>query len=317
MSMQKSRLDDTSGFKEFKGGSGAQNLKFEKSRAKDEALHHLEREYQELRNLHALAHDKPRVVAWGIVKAGKSSLLNMLADSVQEEVFRTGVTHTTTENLDMDAGSYILMDTPGLDVDPEAQQRSFRGMKQADIILFVHAPPGELDQDEMRFLSGMKDVLGEDASQRLVLVLTQLDKDQNGSAEAVQEKILSQVRDQLDLHPQCFQVSNSRYKKGCLENKSVLVEKSGILELRNHLKNLSLKLESEIKSFKSIKLNKMKIEIIERIIKEINEDRNIINNSMIIFHDKITHLSNIISEFESEYMKNNSDLMKKEFSVFM
>lgn len=95
------------------------------------------------------------------------------------------------------------------------------------------------------------------------------------------------------------------------------MEKSGVLELRNHLKNLSMKLESEIKSFKSIKLNKMKIEISEKIIKEINEDRNVINNSMIIFHDKITHLSNIISEFESEYMKNNSDLMKKEFSVFM
>jgi len=39
---------------------------------------------------------KPRIAAWGLVKAGKSSLLNMLSGHVHQEYFATGAVRTST-----------------------------------------------------------------------------------------------------------------------------------------------------------------------------------------------------------------------------
>lgn len=49
---------------------------------------------------------KPIIAAWGLVKAGKSSLLNMLSGHIEDEFFKTGVVRTTRLNQQLETEHY-------------------------------------------------------------------------------------------------------------------------------------------------------------------------------------------------------------------
>src|SRR5690606_20840007 len=151
---------------------------------------------------------KPIIAAWGLVKAGKSSLLNMLSGHTDNEFFKTGAARTTRLNQQLEADHYLLMDTPGLGIDQSDSRQAYAGLDKADVVLFVHAPPGELDQEEMDLLRQVKSTYSANTEQRLVLVLSQLDKDHDGAMEHIRQRILEQLREQLGIQPQCFLVSN-------------------------------------------------------------------------------------------------------------
>jgi len=208
---------------------------------------------------------KPRVAAWGLVKAGKSSLLNMLSGHVEDEFFKTGAVRTTRLNQELEAGHYVLVDTPGLGIDRDDSQQACKGLDGADVILFVHAPPGELDQEEMDLLAQVKATFGEATEQRLVVVLSQLDKDQDGAFERIRQRILEQMQERLDIRPQCFQVSNSRYKKGATREQQNMIKGSGIPDLVAHLDTVSLAIMEELESVRSSRRAARKAELLEEL----------------------------------------------------
>ncbi len=62
------------------------------------------------------------IVALGIANAGKSTVLSALGDEM--DLFEAGdVPGVTTAIKEVRAGSMLLVDTPGLDVDDEACSR--------------------------------------------------------------------------------------------------------------------------------------------------------------------------------------------------
>lgn len=215
---------------------------------------------------------KPRIAAWGLVKAGKSSLLNMLSGHVQDEFFKTGVLRTTLLNQELETEHYQLVDTPGLGIDQRDNHQAYKGLDSADVVVFVHAPPGELDQEEMELLAQVKASYAEETEQRLVLVLTQLDKDQDGALAHIQQRILEQLREQLSLQSRCFQISNSRYRKGAAQGQPNMVSSSGIPDLAAHLEGLSLTIKDQLESVRTSRRATRRAELLEELEQAIGEE---------------------------------------------
>lgn len=80
-----------------------------------------------------------RVVLLGQVSAGKSSLVNALAETLEAEVDALPTTDRTTVHvLSVDEGAALhLVDTPGLDDDPERVRRLAAVAREADLIVWV------------------------------------------------------------------------------------------------------------------------------------------------------------------------------------
>jgi 50S ribosomal subunit-associated GTPase HflX len=59
--------------------------------------------------------EKPVIAACGLMNAGKSYLLNMLTQHIEQEYFKTADQRETTSNKKLETEQYIYLDTPGLD----------------------------------------------------------------------------------------------------------------------------------------------------------------------------------------------------------
>ena len=239
----------------------------------------LEAEYQQLsRQRNDTSPSKPRIAAWGLVKAGKSSLLNMLSGHASDEYFETGVIRTTRANQALELADYVLVDTPGLGIDKDDSQQANEGLDVADIVLFVHAPPGELDQEEVALLEQLRNTFGEDVSERVVLVISQLDKLQDADLAEVQKEIERQAQIWLGAQPKCFVISNTRFKSGVEKNKEGLCIKSGIPPLVQHLQALSKNLarSPSLEEARKKRLERRALELCERIDAAIAQETKLI-----------------------------------------
>lgn len=175
-----------------------------------------------------------RIAGCGLLKAGKSTLLNMLTGHFETEYFKTAVIRETTKNKEFVMDQFAYIDTPGIDADIADDAESFSGVAQADIFLMVHnLRTGELDAKEMEYLKRITAIKNDNLSDRLILVLTHLES-AGEVCEQITKKILQQCQE-INLVPQYFLVSNSSFKKGTLENKKMLAKSSGIPDLSDFL----------------------------------------------------------------------------------
>ena len=80
-----------------------------------------------------------RVVLLGQVSAGKSSLVNALAETLEAEVDHLPTTERLTVHaLHTAEGAVLhLVDTPGVDEDPERRRRLVKAAAEADLLLWV------------------------------------------------------------------------------------------------------------------------------------------------------------------------------------
>lgn len=240
-------------------------------------LEALEAEYHLFTSQHDnVSPAKPRIAAWGLVKAGKSSLLNMLSGHASDEHFRTGDVRTTRTNQVLELDDYMLVDTPGLGYDQDDTQQANQGLDAADVVLFVHAPPGELDQEEVALLDQLRNAYGQDVGERVVLVISQLDKLQDADLAAVKETIERQALIHLGTAPECFVISNTRFKSGVEKNKQGLCEKSGIPQLSQHLQTLSKSLAQSLAEARQKRLARRALELCMQIDAEIEQDLKLI-----------------------------------------
>ena len=106
---------------------------------------------------------KPVIAVCGLMNAGKSYLLNMLTQHIDQEYFKTADQRETTENNKLETEQYIYLDTPGLDANTQDDAIVQPGIAEADFVLFVHQPQGELDPCELAFLRQLKDRFGKSA----------------------------------------------------------------------------------------------------------------------------------------------------------
>lgn len=271
----------------------------------------LEAEFEELaRQRSETAPAKPRIAAWGLVKAGKSSLLNMLSGHASDEHFQTGVVRTTRINQELELADYILVDTPGLGIDAQDSQQAMGGLNAADVVLFVHAPPGELDQEEVELLDQLREAFGEDVGERVVLVLSQLDKLQEADMAEVREKIERQALIHLGKVPECFVISSTRYKSGVEKDKEGLRSKSGIPQLTQHLQTLSKDITHSLQVARQQRLARRALELCERIDAAIARDVKLVEQVTRPYVEKAEAFVELTALARKTFKTHTSDINK-------
>lgn len=251
---------------------------------------------------------KPRIAAWGLVKAGKSSLLNMLSGHVAKEFFATGVVRTTLRNKELETERYVLVDTPGLGIDKRDSAEAFKGLDAADVTVFVHSPPGELDQEEIDLLGQVNAAYGAQTDRRLVLVLSQLDKFSASDRDLIRTRILAQMQEFFGLQPACFEVSSTRYGKGVNEGKTTLELKSGIPALRDHLDALSQEIEGEIEGVRAVRRAQRRAEVLRELDKAIDEERELIARLQQPFIEKVRDFNLMMAELRRSFTSQRADI---------
>lgn len=184
--------------------------------------------------------NKPIIAVWGMMNAGKSYLLNMLTQHYNAEFFPTNDIRETAELKLFEGESYIFLDTPGLDANKDDDLVALGGAAQADLVLFVHQPQGELEKLELDFLKQLKESFGEYAEQQIVLVISKADAESQDKIEQIEQKVLEQCHEYLGFSPVSFQISGTRFHKGIQLSKDGLVKASHLQELKQHIDVLSI-----------------------------------------------------------------------------
>lgn len=173
----------------------------------------------------------PVVTVVGKYNHGKSRLLNEL---LGDDAFEVGDKRVTVR-LDQRAHNGVRwMDAPGLDADvgTEDDRHAMRAAwLESDVRLLVHAAKeGELDAAELALLHELQ-ADGRRTRRQTLFVLSQVDQLADDAELAnITQALLRQVPG-LVLHP----VSATRHRKGAMEGKRLLLEKSGIPALKTEL----------------------------------------------------------------------------------
>ncbi len=203
---------------------------------------------------------EPRVAVFGLLKAGKSSLLNVLTGhySPDDEVFVTGAVRATVENKSLSYQGISYRDTPGLDANVGDTKEAKSGIRDVDIVLFVHNAHSELDYAERNYLQELAQQMGDRINVDLLVVLSQID--QTPEYEQVKEVVESQLN-AIGITPEIFCVSSTIFAKGSLENKQLLVKASGIKALQDKLGSIK-------EGFAERQMQKQK-EVSQRLLEQI------------------------------------------------
>lgn len=180
---------------------------------------------------------KPKIVVWGLMNAGKSYLLNMLTQHIEHEFFKTNDIRETAEIHKYETAQSIYIDTPGLDARLDDNLIAFHGVKQADIVLFVHQLQGELERVEISFLQELKKSFGQYADKHIIIILSKIDKETDEKVQQIEKKVLEQCRSVIGFNPKCFKISNTRYQTGIKKQKQGLIKQSHIDDLKLYLEN--------------------------------------------------------------------------------
>ncbi len=178
---------------------------------------------------------KPIVVAYGLMNAGKSSLLNMLTQHIDQEFFKTNDVRETAETKQYESEKYIYLDTPGLDANDTDDFRAKLAVSQADVVLFLHQPQGALEANEIRFLKELKKSFSDCAESNIILVLSKIDKEDQEKISLIENEIRQQCQNEIGFSPVVFQISNKRYQTGILKHKDGLVNQSHIKPLAEYI----------------------------------------------------------------------------------
>lgn len=187
-----------------------------------------------------------RVVACGLLCAGKSSLLNALSGRVGKAYFPVGAGRTTHACKDLADGGMQWVDTPGLDVSGEDDAKADEAIRAADILLFVHDPStGELHEVEIDFLK--RTARGAETrhglSRRLCVALTRKESHEK-DLRRLEEAVGRQAAAEIGETPRIFAVSSTAYRDGARKSEPKLIEFSGLHALRKHLKEAASGVEA-------------------------------------------------------------------------
>lgn len=172
-----------------------------------------------------------RVVVFGLLNSGKSTLMNALTGHFKSEFFKTGDMRVTVKNKVFQTPEFYFIDTPGLDGDTADDVFALHGQSKADIILFVHHAVKELESVEIELLSKLKTSLGDYATKGIIMVLSRKDSLDEEQLAQVQAKIAAQCEELWDFKVKMVAVSAAQFIKA--QSEQTLARKEGFLRLSN------------------------------------------------------------------------------------
>ena len=179
-----------------------------------------------------------RIVACGLLGAGKSALLNALSARVGKEYFAVGAGRTTSVCKDLMEGGVQWVDTPGLDGGDTDDAEANKAVRIADIVLFVHNPEtGELHSAEVDFIreTARCPESRHGLSERLCVVITHRDQHNEIQLGRLQCTVAKQVASEIGTTLEISTVSSTLYLRGINETKPNLKESSRLHVLRRRL----------------------------------------------------------------------------------
>lgn len=176
----------------------------------------------------------PCVAVCGELKAGKSSLLNMLTGDLTGQRFSVDVVRKTQTCEKLEHDGFIWMDTPGINASQDDDRQTLFGLMSADYVLFVHSFEEEPSSAELQWLAVLRQLFGT-LDDRMSVVISR--KGTNNHHAAGREKsIRTMLTGHFGLHDvPVFFVDSRSYQKGVLEKKNTLRTFSGVDALRNFL----------------------------------------------------------------------------------
>lgn len=250
---------------------------------------------------------KPVVVAWGLMNAGKSYLLNMLTQHIQDEYFKTNDFRETAEVQKFEAEDFIFLDTPGLDASSKDDLTAVDGVAKADVVLFVHQLQGELEAIEIEFLQDLVQSFGEYASDNIIMVLSKVDKESDEKVEAIKQKVLDQCKLYIGFEPQCIAVSNTVYKKGAEKQIKGLMKNSNINTLHALLQEL-LKSANDVRMERQFQKKQqltkelvVEQEKLEKVLDQYKAIADEFNEDVKIFNTDINKLKKFMTKISKEH----------------
>lgn len=246
------------------------------------------------------------IVAYGLLNAGKSTLLNMLTQHIEEEFFKTSDVRETAEIKKFEAEKYVYLDTPGLDACEADDAQAQLGASQADIVLFIHQPQGELEASEVQFLRALKKSFGNYANSNIILVLSKIEKEEQAKIDLIEDRIKTQCAQDIGFTPKVFQVSNKRYQTGVINHKDGLIAQSHINTLIEHLDRVSLK-AGKVRAQRSLteadallRMIESKVQLLSSKRKDLTDD---IKEAFSTFNEQIDILNEFLEESASAYRR--------------
>lgn len=204
---------------------------------------------------------EPEIMVYGIYDAGKSSILNELIGEDKAEI---GIVPTTDKVTHYDWQGYKIADTPGIFAPIEHEEVTEAHLKKADIVLFVMSGDGLCEREE-NYLR-MKKIA--EVGKKIIIVLNDKNGDlgkRDENIQTIKRKIAVNMKsvgiENVDEKYCIVTVNALRARKGRTENKPLLVEKSGLNELKNVILN-------ELKRTTSFDLLRGGIKQLENILDE-------------------------------------------------
>lgn len=288
----------------------------------------LKAKMEQLKKIKEIHGQKKIIINCGLLKAGKSTLFNALAN---KSYFDTDVVRATVLNTTLELENYIFMDTPGLDANDIDTAVAFEGYKNADILLFVHnSIDGELSKIETSAIEEIGKLFGnvKEVLPKCILVLTNSSSSEKASSEDLKVLVQEQC---IKLFGEKFgsvvAVDSITYIKGCSENKQLLIEASNINSLKelidsavsdkNHSTVFDMYIKSQISGIKK-DIEKERQNIEETILKA--KSRKINNEKLVQVKSNIAEKVNDVkaaidksisegrkSQLRVEFGYNNKD----------
>lgn len=188
----------------------------------------------------------PRIVVCGLLKAGKSSLLNMLTNHIDDECFKVDVVRATVQEQTFEYNGMIFIDTPGLDADKKDEENAWDTYTKADIFIYVNATGEAIKEQEINFIKRLYNERCATAKE-IIVVITNCEKflqDKNTLNRLLMD-FNNKLEELLQVRPWLQAISNTRYKKGKKDGKNMLIESSGIPALQEHLQAVCDKFASD------------------------------------------------------------------------
>lgn len=248
--------------------------------------------------------NRPSIVAYGLMNAGKSFLLNMLTQHIEEEFFKTNDIRETAEIKKFESEKYIYLDTPGLDANEADDAQAQFGAFQADVVLFLHQPQGELEANEVKFLKELKQSFGSYAESNIIVVLSKIEKEEQAKIDLIEDRIKTQCAQEIGFSPKVFQVSNKRYQTGVIKHKDGLIAQSHINSLIEHLDLVAAntgKVRAQRSLTEAEALSQM-IESRDQLLRSRSKNlKDGISKAFSLFNDQIDTLNGFLEESASQY----------------
>jgi predicted GTPase len=242
------------------------------------------------------------ITCMGLYNHGKSSLLNALIKDFDETTFKTADIRETVNNKSFYHGSINYIDTPGLNAQEHDDKRVYDAVKESDINLFVHTvTTGAFVEKEIEFLNKIKNHWQnpEDFINRTIFVLSRVDNiEDEKDIHLTIDKMKNQINEIFNIKPLIIPVSATRYKKGNIENKNILIKKSNLESLENAIIELIEEIKTSILEIRKIRLQNIYDELMKKSNSKIQEKKFELSKQRNLREEFLNNLNKDVAQIE-------------------